>query len=334
MPTPVSVPQPDTIALSSFTITLGGDYVYPRFSPDARHLGFAEVVRLDSSESARLLVLDLTTSSIDTLMGSDSTRALGVYSAFVFDITWHGADSLTYSLSDGDVGSTRLLYSLSKHRLLDKQSSEGVDDIDSLPDSLQAVAARLVQLYPHYPPPAIAGSLFNRPVFLGDSAVLVQFSYHNVDNSVHLLSRREPADTILLELPFGREGIGAFGGGFNLKGALVFAARVDSTALVYVRTPSHTPTPLLTARAHMQQPTLTLRFSDGHTGVALLQTGQTYERTQNVAVLVDSTGLRVLKVPGELFDVDVSPDASRIAVAYWAGPRRNLGVARFHLPAR
>jgi hypothetical protein len=309
-----------------FRYSLSGDYVFPRFAPDGRRLAFAQVVTRDSGESTRLLVLDLTSNVVDTLMDPDSARALGVYSSFVIGIDWQSSELVSFLLSDGDVGSTRLQFSVARGRLVQSESSEGEDDERPLPDSLRPLADQLIAHHSTYPRAAIEGALWNHPVILGDSAVLVQFSYHGVDNSVHLLDIRSATETVLVRLPSGPAGIAAFGGGISVRGAVAFVVREDSTAVIYSLARSGRLTQALAVAAHMQQPYLERRFANASSAIAILKTTFSYERSQNLAFVLDSAGVRLLPLPDSLFDIDVTSDARLLAAVYWIGHERHLGL--------
>ena len=320
-----STPLP--ILVPDWRFHFAGDYVQPRFSPDARYLAFSEVVRTEDGESTRLLILHLGSGRLDTLLAPDSTRSYGVYSSFVLDIEWPTIDIVRFTLSDGDVGATMLDFSLHSLDIVATSYSEDDDlGMKDLPESLATIARKLAALYPRYLRRAIEGALWNQPLLLGDSAVVLQFSYVNTTHNVIRLSLKAPLETTLVVLDSGRAGIAAFGGGVATASAFAFAARTDSTAVIYSGSSSGV-TPVIRVPVSVQQPVFQSRYRSSRRAIGIVRTGHSYERAENVAIVVDSNGVRPLPAPMSLYDLDVDRSGSLVAIAHWVGDQRHLGVA-------
>ena len=163
-------PTEDVPASGKILATLEqGDYVLPRFSPDARYLAFAHVVMQDSTELTEIQALDLKTLKVITLLDARGSREFAVYKSFVTGFSWKDATTLKASISDGDVNGADLIFDVAAGKLIEKKPFSLADDApgrDEAPPDLTTT-------FPSIPPPVLANALASG-FRVGDKKYIVQ----------------------------------------------------------------------------------------------------------------------------------------------------------------
>lgn len=313
----------DVVALTA------GDYVLPRFSPTGEWLAAAEVLVRDGFEHTQVLVLELATGQLDTVLGAGAARRYGVYAAFAGALAWDGPRRLTATIADGDVGGTAVTVDLDGRRIVREQPLD--DDWISLPQPLARLAARLEKLYPAIRAPAgfpegvFAGALRARGLVLGDTGVILQKSFAGFDDDIWYYDRRRPHAVRIVALP-PRE-IHAFGGGFEARGVAVFGVRREGTAEIYAYAGGDAARLLARLGPSSDPPVLRPRHVDDRGAWLVAVLHQSHERGHNPAFWFDGRALHPLgEELGELHDMDVHVRARRVAFARWVGEHRAIVV--------
>jgi hypothetical protein len=149
------------------------DYVFPRLSPDGRHLVVARAIqRPDGTETTDAVVLDLATGASRELISQREAEANETYETFVIGLRWLDDRRVEVSLSDGDVGGADLIVDVDTGKVL---STDYEDDGDSLVPSAFAEIAADARFYSrHFSREELEQSLGTSAVRVNSSEVLVQ----------------------------------------------------------------------------------------------------------------------------------------------------------------
>ncbi len=308
-----------------------GDFVHPTFSPSGERLALSQVVVEEKFENTQLLVLDIESGRLDTLLAADAARRYGYYAAYVSEFEWLGEDRLAATILDGDVNGTVVTLDLASGTVIDELYLEDEADFE-LPPERQRLAERLFQLYPAIRPKREAtarvfeSALRSYAVIFGDTAAILQKSYAGFDNHVWYYSARDSLAFPIVELP-GRA-IAAFGGGVAVGNAAAFAVRRDSVAELYIYEGGRSARLATRAPLGRQTPVVRVRQRDAEAAWFIVQAYQPYEEGHNPAFRFDGSSLEELGDYERLHDFDVNLAAGRIAFAYWEDGRRKVVVKK------
>ena len=81
----------------------GGDFVYPRFSPDGKKLAYVSVQVVEGAELDEVILFDIASQKKRKLIDVGEAKKYATYSAYVSSMEWTGRNRLRVSMSDGDV---------------------------------------------------------------------------------------------------------------------------------------------------------------------------------------------------------------------------------------
>lgn len=317
---PSALSRPPTASL-----TFDGDFVMPRFSPDGSRLAVGQVVVADSFESSRLLILTLASGRLDTLMDARRVRGYGWYAASLVGVKWSGPDTVTFTIHDGDVGATNLVFDASTHALLTTYELEENNDADLMPNQ-QALLRRLSTLYPAYPADVIVSALNMRSYFEADSAVVLQFNYYRYNHSIRRFDLRRPDEQLLLEPNPPCWHAGSFLGGAEVGATSLLAVCAGYATNLYLAAPGRSPEQIASLETSRFHAHVEVRWRGRDGAAVLIPLHTPYEPGANRALWFDGSRITSLVDVPNLSDFDVSPRGDRMAVSHWVGNQRHLVV--------
>lgn len=313
------IPSSEVPASGKILTTLkDGDYVLPRFSPDARYLAFARVVLQDKTELTEIQALDVKSLNVTTLLDAKGSREYAVYKSFVAGFVWRDARMLEAGISDGDVNGVYLIFDVSAGKLVKKKPlslAEGAADKE------ETLAPGLEAAFPSIPPPVLANALANG-FRVGDKKYIVQKNYWKQDNHVWYLDTERKQLTKLVEIPeawiYSLRGAFAFGNAFIMlvaHGQEAWLARhaAGKLELLY-RLPVK----------NYQQTGMQVEYARGDHVLFQVNTGPDYEKRENFLFVYDKSGLRKIRESAPIYDLDVNAAGTIVALSQWNGNRRRL----------
>jgi dipeptidyl aminopeptidase/acylaminoacyl peptidase len=280
----------------------GGDYLYPRFSPDGRTLAFVSVTFADDVELDEVKLLDLASRRTRTLLDAKSARKLAAYSAFVSDLEWSGPTRLRVAVSDGDVDTEHLTFDTTTRRVVASHHTSGDDPVR-----------------PDY---------FAEPAFAAPDGRVVHQDFASGDDGVWLIDPKTKARAPVLPRPHGAVGFWLRGGAYVGRSYLLFLETVTSTRAVVVDGAGAVRELGEIASIPPFSATRVLRRSETEVAV-LVFAHRGAERGSNPIYVYDGRSLIASSDYTEVADADVDPSGRLVAFSVWGeGDARHIVVRR------
>jgi hypothetical protein len=302
-----------------------GDYVLPLFSPDSRFLAFSRVIHEGTVELNEILVLDLKTLKVKTLLDSRSSREFAVYKSFVSGFVWTSATTLKASISDGDVNGVDLVFDAVAGSLIEKKP---ISFDDETARKKAASAPDLAVAFPAIPPLVLENALFNG-YKIGEMKFIVQKNYWQQDNHVWYLDAERKATVKLVEIP--DTWIYSLRGAFALdKDFVLFMAYQREAYLVRYRDGRLDLLYRFPVK-YYQQTAMQVEYATGNQVAFQISTGPSYERRENYFFVYDRKGLKKVRDVAPFYDLDANNTGKLLGISSWNGDKRNLVVKELKL---
>lgn len=309
----------DEVALTGKLLAeIEGDFVHPAFSPDGRRLAYSRVVVKDGTELCEVLVRDLATSELITLLDSESSRRYAMYSSFVTGIRWQDENVVEAGISDGDVGWTLIRFDISETKILSEDARYADEELFELTPEGEALLARAQRAFPSWRPELLENVVLEG-LRLGDGIYIGQKQYVDEDYHIWQLDLGRAEAVRILELPVKRYDLW---GGFVWRDWLVLQLRdVDRLHLLLRHEEQWRRVgPLLPVRRGV----LEVKHSSPVRALFIVKLHRRLERGDNPLFILDEDGLRRLTGTGELYDVAVDPAGKKICLVVWQEGQRHL----------
>jgi len=314
-------PAQDIPASGKILATLEqGDYVLPRFSPDARYLAFAHVVMQDNTELTEIQALDLKTLRLTTLLDAKGSREFAVYKSFVASFFWTDATTLKAGISDGDVNGVNLVFDVAAGKLVSKKPFSLADDT---PDREEAPSPELTAAFPTMPPPVLANALANG-FRAGEKKYVVQKNYWKQDNHVWLLDAGSKQLTRLVNIP--EAWIYSLRGAFASGNAIILLVAYGQEAWLARHAGGRLELLYRFPVKNYQQTALRVEHARGERVLFQVSTGPDYEKRENFLFVYDRSGLRRIRETAPIYDLDVDTEGRLLCLSLWKGNNRRLVV--------
>jgi hypothetical protein len=296
-----------------------GDYVLPRFSPDARYLAFAHVVMQDNTELTEIQALDLKTLKLTTLLDAKGSREFAVYKSFVAGFFWTDATTLKAGISDGDVNGVNLIFDVAAGKLVSKKPFS----LDDTPEREEAPSPELTAAFPAMPPPVLANALANG-FRAGEKKYVVQKNYWKQDNHVWLLDAGSKQLTKLVNIP--EPWIYSLRGAFASGNAIILLVAYGQEAWLARHAGGRLELLYRFPVKNYQQTALRVEHARGERVLFQVSTGPDYEKRENFLFVYDRSGLRRIRETAPIYDLDVDTAGRLLCLSLWKGNNRRLVV--------
>jgi hypothetical protein len=299
-----------------------GDFVSPRLSPSGQFLAVAQVFGDASTEWTQILLINLKTRHIDTLIDSSQAAKHAVYKSFISDLKWRSDDStIIADIHNGDDGITRLIVSI--HKRILAQENPGSAEEATIDTRIDSIKSKILLLYPELSQQPLKLALEQRALLL-DNGILIQKNYFGEDNNVWLLGVNEHKITKLVAIddnsPY------SFGGGFSIGNSGLFCVNLQSTACLY-KTDNNKAVRLFSTPCKLQTPYLTVRYQTKNEAWFMLVVNEQYEKGNNSIFYFDGQLFPILKTK-DLYDFDIGAQCTLAAFAFWENNTRHITVRR------
>jgi dipeptidyl aminopeptidase/acylaminoacyl peptidase len=275
----------------------GGDYLYPRFSPDGRTLAFVSVTFADDVELDEVKLYDLANRRTRTLLDAKSAKKLATYSAFVSDLEWTGPARLRVAVSDGDVDTEHLTFDTATRRVVASHHTSDDDLVEADP--------------------------FPEPAFAAPDGRVVHQDFAATDDGVWLVDPKTRARAAVLPRPHGAVGFWLRGGAYVGRSYLLLLETVTSTRAVLVDGAGAVRELGEIAAIPPYSGTRVLRRTGTEVAV-LVCAHRGAERGSNPIYVFDGQRLIASSDYPEVADADVDPSGRLVAFSVWGegGTRR------------
>jgi dipeptidyl aminopeptidase/acylaminoacyl peptidase len=280
----------------------GGDYLYPRFSPDGRTLAFVSVTFADDVELDEVKLYDLASRRTRTLLDAKTARKLATYSAFVSDLEWAGPTRLRVAVSDGDVDTEHLTFDTTTRRVVASHHTSSDDLFEADP--------------------------FPEPAFAVPDGRVVHQDFAAADDGVWLVDRKTGARAPVLPRPHGTVGFWLRGGAYVGRSYLLLLETVTSTRAVLVDEAGAVKELGEIAEIPPYSGMRVLRRTKTEVAV-LVFAHRGAERGSNPIYVYDGQRLIASSDYPEVADADVDPSGRLVAFSVWGGDdTRHIVVRR------
>lgn len=296
-----------------------GDYVLPRFSPDARYLAFARVVLQNAAELTEIQALDLKTLKVTTLLDAKGAREFSTHKSFVAGLSWKDATTLKAGISDGDVNGVDLIFDVATGKLIGKKPFSLTDDAPGKED----VFSEWVAAFPSIPQPVSANALANG-FRVGEKKYIAQKNYWKQDNHVWYFDVGGKQMTKLVDIP--DAWIYSLRGAFASGNAFILLVAYDREAWLARHAGGRLELLYRFPVKHYQQIDLRVERARGERVLFQVSTGPDYEKRENFLFVYDKTGLKKIKETAPVYDMDVDSDGRLLCLSQWRGKQRQLVV--------
>lgn len=297
-----------------------GDYVLPRFSPDARYLAFAHVVMQGNTELTEIQALDLKTLKVTTLLDAKGSLEFAVYKSFVSGFFWTDATTLKAGISDGDVNGVDLVFDVAAGKLVSKKPFSHAGDASG---TERAPAPDMSAAFPALPPPVLANALANG-FRVGEKKYVVQKNYWKQDNHVWLLDAGSRQLTRLVDIP--ETWIYSLRGAFASGNAIILLVAWGQEAWLARHAGGRLELLYRFPVKNYQQTELRVEHARGERVLFQVSTGADYEKRESFLFVYDRAGLRKIRETAPIYDLDVDVEGRLLCLSLWKGNSRRLVV--------
>jgi len=314
-----------SVAGKSITVLDDGDYVLPLFSPDSRFLAFSRVIHEGTVELNEILVLDVKTLKVKTLLDSRSSREFAVYKSFVSGFSWTSATTLKASISDGDVNGVDLVFDAAAGSLIEKNP---ISFADETARRNAASAPGLAAAFPSIPPLVLENALYNG-YKIGETKFVVQKNYWQQDNHVWYLDAERKAAVKLVDIP--DTWIYSLRGAFALDKDVVLLMAYQREAYLVRYRDGRLALLYRFPVKNYQQTAMRVEYADNNQAAFQIITGPSYETRKNYFFVYGRAGLKKVKDITAFYDLDLSKTGKLLGISAWNGDKRNLVVKELKL---
>ncbi len=218
-------------------------------------------------ENTEVRLFDLETGSSRTLLDDEKAKEYTVYKAFVAAMDWTAPGRLLVSMSDGDVGLSRVTFDVASRTILDQTHAEG-EEAGLGPEEEEAVG-RARELFPGIDEQELTGALFSSGSVADERGMLVDLGSQAGGIWVLDFGKRRRAP--IARLP--EEGVWSLCGGVILDDGVLFVAGDQKRACLVLHRNGALRT--LHTMPSIQSSHLRLARRDGATALFMVRTHDT-----------------------------------------------------------
>lgn len=321
------IPQADLLGDIVFSLgsANGGstDVVHPAFSPNGKWLAYANVVVKNKTELTEVWARNLKTGKSLQLLGAKNSAKYAVYSAFVHALKWEGNTRLKGYISDGDVDTTEVTWTIPGGNIIAENYVESEVNYVGRLKALERELSNKPDL-----PQAVLETALQNSFRIKKGMFVVQKQHAGHDDNIWLLHPHGKMER-LLEIPKGAAYY--LVGGFALGREIIFmlSSASHDTAHLFAHGQG-TIRRLIGLKAPAQNASLHV-LKHGAKGVWFLaklaysyapptETGLFYYNTKGLQ--------RPRGFEGRLHGAAIDSTGRLIAMSLWVGNKRKLVVRR------
>lgn len=303
-----------------------GDFVHPRFSPDGTQLIYADVLVRDGVEGTSVYLMDLKSKSVRTLLGAEDADKYSVYKVFVTNIQWLDNTRVEVMLSDGDVGTTEMIFKVTDDAITHLSTRElDTEVLIDTPAELVSLRDKILAAFTGWDADVLNDALLHNPIAVPGRGMILQKNYAGHDQDVWFLDIVNKQQHRLLEMS--EQDNLALGGGVVVGDEVLFAVTHGSQTFIY-RYASKTPPRVLAKFANQQwRPFIEVRFVSSTEALFILKLHESYEQGHNpVLYFSRQTGLVEVSDCANCYDFDAAKQGQLAVFSRWVSGRRQLQV--------
>lgn len=331
-PAPVEKSKIEEIKICAETITTlsGGDFVFPRISPDGKKIAYSKVLVEDTEygkqENTEVLLYDFQSRKTSVLLNSKQAKKYAVYASFVADFEWIGANRLRAYISDGDVDSIILTFDTQTRRVIKKEYS-GAKDYDYeriYPREMEATFFLLVKNFPDIPKDVFRSAFGIQNAFkIANKGVVLQFWHTDFDSNIWYFDLETKKKHLLFETERIKNSDYGLKGAFEVHGKIFFIHKnLNGTEFFTFQDNKVSEI----ARTELSGEFVPL-FSSNEKSIFLLKQPNFQSESKSSLWLFDGSKLKRITDVEELSDVAIDPYGKFIAFSFWANQNeRSISV--------
>ncbi|MBK6313629.1 MAG: PD40 domain-containing protein [Blastocatellia bacterium] len=315
----------------------GGDFVYPRFSPDGKKLAYVSVQVVEGAELDEVILFDIASQKKRKLIDVGEAKKYATYSAYVSSMEWTGRNRLRVSMSDGDVDSEQLTFNTISGRIVRRRHTSEDDTRDRsaavwmTPAQLLARRKAIAAFGADIADP-LDSSLLTSGFLTRDGRIVGMALGPSSSGNVWLLDSVARTRTALLPRP-GFPWSASLLGGVEIGRELLLVTSVDRNAWFVRMSPAGKPEELGMVEAVGDDREARVMRVSGSRFAVLVRRHRGAERGSNVVVFGAGSSLVESADYPEVADADVDPGMRNIAFAVWTKDDKRHIVIRC-LPIR
>jgi len=299
-----------------------GDYVLPKFSPNGKYFAYSEVINDSTYETTQVLLLNLKSHAIDTILKSNIANKYATYKSFVTGIDWSADNKILFvTLHDGDVSSSTVKINITTHKI---ESSKATLEYRPLSVSENRILAKLINLYPEINNEAFENTFKNLSyLYVPDNGIILQNNYVSEDHNIWYLNTKiNKKQTLISLLP---NEYYSFGSGAIYNKSAVFVVKKDSLAKLYTFVDDSLKylTGFLTT---LQTPTILVKGTSSNYVYYNLVTAEPYEKSNNPVFCFNGVINKQLIDFQYIYDFDVNFTNKLIALCHWEKGKRYITI--------
>lgn len=308
-----------------------GDYIYPRLSPDAKHLLYANSIVRKGIEGTSIHKLDLKTKKRLTLLDEFKANQYRHYKVYVASLKWDKQETIIAGLSDGDgdVDVTKVTFDSNSGKRLHEESS----DFDSykLTKEFSTIKGSILKIFPEWlerEEMVLHDALFQYASIVPNRGVILQKRYAGYDSDIWFIDIKNKKQNRILKLTDNKHHA-LFGGAVTVGENIIFLIDRDDGAYLFELSSSGKLKPLGFFENDMQGCFLKVKYTATGEAIFMLVLNRSYEVGNNPLFRYSvKNGLQQITDYKQYYDVNISSDGSLVAASYWVGDKRHINVSR------
>lgn len=306
-----------------------GDHIYPRLSPDAKYLVYANSIVREDIEGTSIHKLNLKTKKRLTLLDEFKANQYRHYKVFVTSLKWNKQDTIIAGLSDGDVDITKVTFDSHNGKILNQKLSDF--DIYKLTREFSIIKKSILKIFPEWverEEMVLHDALFQHASIVPDRGVILQKQYAGYDSDIWFIDIKHKKQNRILKLTDNQH-YARFGGAVTVGGNIIFLVDRDDGAYLFELSNSGSLKPLGFFENDMQGCYLKVKYTSTGEAIFMLVLNHSYEVGNNPLLIYSvDNGLQKITDYKQYYDVNVSSNGTLIATSYWVGNKRHINVSR------
>lgn len=306
-----------------------GDFIYPRLSPDAKHLVYANSIVRNDIEGTSIHKLNLKTKKRLTLLDEFKANQYRHYKVFVTSLNWNNQDTIVAGLSDGDVDVTNVTFDSHSGKRLNQKLSDF--DVYKLTKEFSIIKKSIYETFPEWAEReemVLHDALFQHASIVPDRGVVLQKQYAGYDSDIWFIDIKHKKQHRILKLTDNQH-YARFGGAVTVAGNIIFLVDRDDGAYLFELSNSGILKPLGFFENDMQGCFLKVKYTSTGEAIFMLVLNRSYQVGNNPLFIYSvNNGLQQITDYKQYYDVNVSSGGTLIAISYWVGNKRHINVSR------
>lgn len=306
-----------------------GDFIYPRLSPDEKHLVYANSIVREGIEGTSIHKFNLKTKKRLTLLDEFKANEYRHYKVFVTSLNWNKQDTIIAGLSDGDVDVTNVTFESHSGKRLNQEFS----DFDSykLSKEFTIIKKSILEIFPEWverEKMVLHDALFQHASIVPDRGVILQKQYAGYDSDIWFIDIKNKKQNRILKLTDNHH-YARFGGAVTVGGNIIFLVDRDDGAYLFELSNAGNLKPLGFFENDMQGCLLKVKYTSTGEAIFMLVLNRSYQVGNNPLFIYSvDNGLQQITDYKQYYDVNVSSSGTLIATSYWVGNKRHINVSR------